>query len=38
MVRQMFFLHYRLVSAVLAAAITISAAVFLGYLILQVRL
>jgi len=34
----MFFLHYRLASAALAAAITISAAVFLGYLILHVRL
>ena len=38
MVRQKLFQHYRLMRQGLAAALTIGAAAFLGYLILLVRL
>jgi preprotein translocase subunit Sss1 len=38
MVRQIYFLHYRLVTEVLFAGLTICAAGVIGYLILLIRL
>ena len=37
MIRQNLYLHYHLVCKALAALLTIGAAVFLAYLVLQVR-
>jgi hypothetical protein len=37
MIRQLFFMHYQLAYKALAALFTIGAAVFLAYLVLQVR-
>jgi hypothetical protein len=38
MIRKLFFVHYDLASRMMAALFTIGAAVFLGYLVLLVRL